>query len=378
MKAEVSTVNELDLMRTMRTDAPIPSQQRLDAGRERLLAAIDASPGARRPVRARRRLGGVRGMLLAGGVAAVAAGAVVATQVDTTPVTVHGSPAAVSARYDNPLVERAAFGWLPRGMHANGYVADHQHEDFFQVTAQEGGKSGAIVTLTAYGRGKEPFLGYLPGGVPAKRVPAASINGHSAYWIFKPNPSGQSEFKLRWQYAPNRWAELEGNGLPGSSAELTRTAYRIAKAATFGGTRPIAMPLHVGGVPGGLTPKRTVLNNGAYGELSAIVDFIVDGPSSELGISVTKSDGTIGTAVPSGPGKPILGRPRPNTKLDGHPAYRTPSLVYAYAVNGFDVQINASGSALAKIDKTGGVAGLFHRLTVKGTDPANWTADPIN
>jgi hypothetical protein len=42
--------------------------------------------------------------------------------------------------------------------------------------------------------------------------------------------------------------------------------------------------------------------------------------------------------------------------------------VWVYGVNGFDVQISASGSVLAKLDKTGGVAGLFHRLTVKGPD----------
>jgi hypothetical protein len=138
------------------------------------------------------------------------------------------------------------------------------------------------------------------------------------------------------------------------------------------------MPLHADGVPGGLTPNRTVLNNGAYGGVNAILGFIVDGPSSDLGISVNKSDGTIGTGVPGKPGAPIPGRPRPNTKLDGRPAYVTPSLVYAYGVNGFDVQISASGAVLAKLDKSGGVAGLFHRLRVLGTDPSNWTPNPVN
>ncbi|GAA0371444.1 hypothetical protein NE235_29660 [Actinoallomurus spadix] len=368
-------MNELDLMRTMRTDAPIPSQRRLDSGRERLLQAIDGSSGARRPVRAGRRFGGVRTMLLAtGGVAAIAAGVTVITQAGGSPVTVHGSPAAVSARYDNPLVERAAFGWLPAGLHANGYVADHQQEKFFQVTAQKG---GSTVTLTAYASGKEPFKGYLPGGVPAKRIPAPSVNGHSAYWIFKPAPSGQSQFSLRWQPAPNRWAQLEGNGLPGNATELARTAHRIAASSKFDQPRPIKMPLHAGGVPGGLTPNRTVLNDGAYGEVSAILGFNVGGPSSNLEISVVKSDGSIGTGVAAGPGKPITGRPRPNTRLDGHPAYVTAGLVYAYGVNGFDVQIEASGSVLAKLGKPG-VTGLFHHLKVLGTDPSNWTPTPVN
>ena len=139
------------------------------------------------------------------------------------------------------------------------------------------------------------------------------------------------------------------------------------------------MPLHIDGVPGGLSPSdRTVLNNGAFGEVSALVGYDVGGPSSNLGISVTKSNGTIGTGVPSKPGGPIPCNPRPNTKLRGYPAYQTPSLVYVYGVNGFDVQIIATGSVLAKLNQTGGVAGLFHRLTVFGTDQANWTTNPIN
>jgi hypothetical protein len=378
MKAEVPTVNDLDLVRTMRADAPIPSQQRLDAGRERLLAAIDSPSAAPRTVRTGRRFGGVRGMLLAGGVAAVAAGVAVAIQIGGSPVALHGSPAAESAKYADPLMQRATFGWLPAGLHANGYVADHQDEKYLQVTAQ-GGMGKATVTLTAYDRGKEPFLGYLPGAVPAKRIPAASINGHRAYWIIKPNPSGQSSFKLRWQYAPNSWADLEGGELPGDSAELTKMAYKIAKSATFGSSRPIAMPLHVGGVPAGLSPDRTLLNNGAYGGVNASLDYFAGGPTSYLFISVTKSDGTAGTGGASKHGPPSKRISPPNMKLRGYAAYyRAPGLLNVYGVNGFDVEITASGAVLAKVNKAGGVVGLFSRMTVLGTDQANWTTNPIN
>ena len=151
-------------------------------------------------------------------------------------------------------------------------------------------------------------------------------------------------------------------------------AYKIAKSATFGSGRPIAMPPHVGGEPGGLSPDRTVLNNGAYGQVSAIVG----GPTSDLEISVIKSDGSVGTSVPGKPGTPLMGRPRPNTKLGGHPAYQTRGFVNVYGVNGFDVQITASGSVLAKINKTGGVAGLFLKMTVLGTDQAHWSTNPVN
>lgn len=371
-------MNDLDLLRTMRADAPVPSPRRLDAGRERLLAAIDSTPVKRPTAPAARRLGG-RVMLIAGGVTAVAAAAALAAQMGGHPATVHSSPAAQYARYTDPLVERATFGWLPPGMHAGGYVADHQGQgqpEFFQVTAYDA-RTRATVTLTTYRRGQEPALGYLPGGVPAKRIPTRAVNGHPAYWIFAPNPSGQSSFKLRWEYAPKTWADLEGVGLRGRTGELTRIAYTIARSATLGGTRPIALPLHVDGVPGGLTPKRTVLNTGAYGQVGADLAFIVAGPSDELSISVARSNGTVGTGTPDGRGV-IRGHPRPNTTLDGHPAYRSRALVYVYRVNGFDVMINASGSILARLDRTGGVAGLFHRTTVLGGDRADWTTNPVN
>lgn len=351
-------MNDLDLLRTVRADAPVPDRHRLDAGRERLLTAID-SPARRR----RRRLGGLRGPLF-GGLAAVAAAAVAAaviTQTGARPATLHTSPAAVSAKYGNPLVERAAFGWLPNGLRTNGYVADHQHERFFQVTAQSAGKA---VTLTAYASGKEPILPHLPGGIPARRIPAASINGHSSYWIFTPDASGQSSFELRWKYAENSWADLEGDGLRGTDAELTRMAYRIARSATFGGSRPIAMPVHVGGVPGGLTPKRTVLNNGAHGQVSAILAYLVTEPSSDLSVGIVANSGSR--------------HPTPNGQLDGHPVYQLRGILYVFGVNGFDVQLSASGPILAKLNKTGGLVGLFHNIKILGSDPANWTMNPVN
>jgi hypothetical protein len=136
------------------------------------------------------------------------------------------------------------------------------------------------------------------------------------------------------------------------------------------------MPLHVGGVPAGLSPDRTVLNNGAYGQVSAIVGYFAGGPTSDLFISITKSDGTV---VPGKPGAPSKGRPRPNTTLRGHPAYyQAPGFLYVYGVNGFDVQMEASGAVLAKVNKTGGVVGLFRKMEVLGTDQANWTTNPVN
>ncbi|MFC0552241.1 hypothetical protein ACFFHJ_15240 [Planotetraspora thailandica] len=372
-------MNDLDVMRTMRADAPIPSQERLDTGRERLLAAIESS--SPRAVPTRRRHGGIRGILLAGGAAAVATAVAVAMQmgvhptaVDVRPTTLHPLPAA-DAKYTDLLVERAAFGWLPPGMRPNRFGVDHQVQDAYGVTADEP-ETRAVVHLNDYGRGKEPDLPALPGGAPGRRIPAPPVNGHDAYWTFAPDENGQSTFELRWQYAPDSWAELTATGLHGSSAELTTTAYKIAESVTFGGTRPVALPLHVDGVPGGLTPTATGLENTAFGEVSADLAFLEAG-GSNLMITITKSDGVIGTGVPNAQGV-IPGLPRPNTKLDGHLAFQKPGLVHVYGVNGFDVHMSATGAILAKLNETGGVAGLFHRTTILGTDEANWTTKPVN
>jgi hypothetical protein len=72
----VPAVNDLDLVRTMRAAAPIPSEQRLDAGRERLLAAVGSPSEAPRTVRPGTRMRAlVRWTAIAGGLA-TAAGAV--------------------------------------------------------------------------------------------------------------------------------------------------------------------------------------------------------------------------------------------------------------------------------------------------------------
>ncbi|WP_345473909.1 CU044_5270 family protein [Actinoallomurus oryzae] len=79
-------MNDLDLVRTMRADAPIPSRQRLDTGRERLLAAIDSPSAAPRVgTRSVRARGFARWTAVVGGLAAAAGAAVFAVSGGSTP-----------------------------------------------------------------------------------------------------------------------------------------------------------------------------------------------------------------------------------------------------------------------------------------------------
>jgi hypothetical protein len=49
-----------------------------------------------------------------------------------------------------------------------------------------------------------------------------------------------------------------------------------------------------------------------------------------------------------------------------------------FGVRGFDVSINASGDALRQLEPTGGLTGLFHRITVLGDDSSTWTTTPLD
>jgi hypothetical protein len=53
---------------------------------------------------------------------------------------------------------------------------------------------------------------------------------------------------------------------------------------------------------------------------------------------------------------------------------RPPGIGAAY-VHGFDVQVTASGSTLAKLDKTDGMVG--RKITIYDGDPTDWTTNTV-
>jgi hypothetical protein len=229
--------------------------------------------------------------------------------------------------------------------------------------------------------------------VLATRVPAAPVGGHPAYWVTPPtlSPNAQLSFELRWQYAPGSWADLQAVGLPAASvAGLTATAYQIASSVSFGQALPVPMPLHVTGVPGGLTALRTSFATGP--QLSALIYYASppQNPADSLQISVVPPD-----QVPGMPGGPAVGPkhagsgkkvPAVNTVIDGHQAYDSQlddphagsASLLVVDVRGFDVGIDASGQVLTELSGSGGLAGLFSRITIYGGNRGAWTTTPVN
>ena len=274
--------------------------------------------------------------------------------------------------YPNPLVQRAAFGWLPKGYTTRTVIEDRQNgRHTFEMMA-DGGRRG-IVDVTDFGAGPEPILGYLSGGRPAQPLPAAPVNGKQAHWITKPGTGGES--KLRWEYGKQRWAEIAVQG-----SESAGTIYRIAKSMTFGTAKPTTFPFHFKGLPAGLTIYRSAagpgLGNGS-GD-STDISFATGAytPNNWLHISLTPA-GVMARQSAGDPGRRIT--------VDGHHAIdrRTMSggvarhTLIVMGVNGFDVSVQASGQVLQRLEATGGVAGLYHRITILGTDPAGWTTAPF-
>ncbi len=251
--------------------------------------------------------------------------------------------------------------------------------------------TGPVIILTDYGRGPQPALPDLPGGVPATMIPAADVNGHRAYWITAPTtaPNAQLNFELRWQYAPDKWADLQAAGLPATSvAGLTQVAYKIAATATLGGHSVVSLPIGVAGIPPGLRVRRAVVDTGA-GRRCA--DFLRrpetwhrrTASSSRsarpawsstirlMGPGHRRRRGTGQGSAPAslfGPGAHGVAT---NTVIDGHPAYDSQldgksgaAILWVFGVHGFDVQIDAGASALAAMPRSHDLIWLFSHMTV--------------
>jgi hypothetical protein len=335
-----------------------------------------------------------------------AAGAGSAAMIVVVAVAVAGRPAPAGQRAEDvppvsaaappaeQLVRTAAFGWLPAGLAADSFVADSQNRPYFETDARARSRTGPVIILTDYGRGPQPALPDLPGGVPATLIPATDVNGHSAYWITAPTiaPNAQLNFELRWQYAPDKWADLQAAGLPPTSvAGLTRVAYKIAETAMLGGHSVVALPIGVAGIPPGLRVRRTVLNTGAG--RGALIFFASRNPapsdSIEFSVSPTglvkhhRVDGARtfarrrGTGQGSAPASlygPGAHGVATNTVIDGHPAYDSQldgqagaAILWVFGVHGFDVQIDAGASALTAMPSSHDLIWLFSHMTVSHT-----------
>jgi hypothetical protein len=281
---------------------------------------------------------------------------------------------ASTAKYPDPLMESAQYRWLPSGYKV-GWTFDRNPDGAFELDAGPtgGGLGRNVIRLQDFGKTAEPALGHLPGGVPAKRIPAEPVDGHRAYWIVAPTlaANAQQSFELRWEYAPGYWADLSGISVKASSSHvLANTVYKIAGSVRFMQRIQAPMPLRIKDLPAGLGSTRVTIGTTPY--LESDLFF-----ASGLAIGVT--------AGPGADKEPNSYKTAHLTHLtiNGHQALEYGDLakgsagLYVYNVNGSLVSIEARGRSAAILHRAGGLVTLFKHMTIYGTDTGLWNTDPL-
>lgn len=348
-------------------DQPAPPQ-RLDIAQARR--------GGRR-LRRRRRAAAVGGCLLT--VAAVAI--TVATMLPSTPAKPPQlAPAVQPSPSKTVPAPDVSFGWLPPGNRLDTVIVDEQNSvlsfelDASQVTTYQ------HVTLTTYPNGPEPVLPHFGGGIAAKRLPAAPVNGHPAYWLAKP---GQSNvIHLRWRYGPAGWADLQLEGA--AAAQDAGTVYRIADSATVGKPSPLRLPVRITGLPSSLKPVRTVLIG-----TEVYYGFQVAGPPSATAAEQQANWLSVATVTQTPSVKDrLMSQSPPNTTINGHPTWDSrlgptaangPShgeQIVVYDDHGHILRVNAGPGTLNILAASGGLPGLIERITL--LPKADWTTTPFD
>lgn len=316
-----------------------------------------------------RRTRRVTAAVVAAGVAVGVAGAVALPSEERPGKVVEPS------KFPSPLIEKATFGWLPAGFARTRITQDGGRFPVYKVTAGRGPGSMAV-ELTVHPPGVRPGIPRLPGGRKGRLTKAAPVNGRPAYWSIKPGGPGSDQVaaEFRWEYRPDGWALLSVNDRGAADAE---TVHRIAAGVRFGGVEPVAFPVRVDGVPAGLTVGRVWVGAGP----DVMLALGVPGAAGDLLITLSPSSVQKRTFF------------KPNTTVDGHPAFdtrlprpgpaagRVPAskaqILHVFGVSGFDIGIEARGEPLRRLQASGGVTGLFRRIAPLGTDPARWTTTPL-
>ena len=277
----------------------------------------------------------------------------------------------------DPAATSVSFGWLPAGAKISDEGGGPGGDS--DLMALIGTKpSGAGIDLSV-SYGAEPPLINKPGGAPSSRIAAPDVNGHHAYWMWQPRPgaaTSNQDVTLRWQFAPNGWANLEVFALS-SSQDFASLVYQIADGVTIGQeATDIPMPFHIDKLP-------TALANSASGGFNTMPYTWGGTPGSNpdyvLVSALGGGDGQSNTwtinAEPFVPGTKTTGSAF--TQVDGYPAELNVLGLTVFDVDGMTVNIRATGTYLTAVNAAGGYSALFNQLTLLGTNQANWTTHVV-
>ena len=295
----------------------------------------------------------------------------------------------------DPFVTTLAFGWLPDGVRTASFEEAKapdivQNSPVAETTLNAGGGTTQInlAVLPLY-QSFPPV--HLKGAVVAPHITAPDVDGHPAYWTFKPGTSAAAqdgEEELYWEYSPERWARLDTSFGDDTSSDLTTTIYRVAENVQYDQTAEVPVPFHLDHAPGGMPVDGQGWTEGS-GWTAGYGPGGRSGPGSEpvspWGAGLSYGYGTPGTAgwtaitisvsVANGQGPPGAATP---TTVDGHPATDTlgpeREALAVYGVDGLNVSVYATGAAaIGFINAAGGIQQFFHHITLLGPNSTNWT-----
>ncbi|MFG2004929.1 hypothetical protein ACGFNU_37865 [Spirillospora sp. NPDC048911] len=276
-----------------------------------------------------------------------------------------GDPPPVTAAGPGTLTQPGTFGWLPKGYEVTRLQTDGRMSSAEANAAGRSGGQGdpAAISLNVLQAGAKVITGREPS--------AGQIKGRPAWWKVRPGPQVPTEAQLIWQRGKDVWASLIVTDPKVATDGVMR---RIAESAVFS-AQPIALPVKVKGVP--------------RADFVAVALTQKPRLSVTLGITLHQSRSEQDLTITVAPARPPLshGKPlKPNARVDGHSAYtgvRRPgqgqpdySYLWVFGTDGFDVKIEAADDTVQRLQASGGLAGLYRRITLLGTDPARWSRTP--
>lgn len=281
-----------------------------------------------------------------------------------------GAPRAEAPERFDPLTRTLKLGWVPEGLDGGGVTIGPRKQTYgaFDDAYVNGGPDiGLVVIVLARGQSVEEFPdGAL--GLPREREGRRTdpVNGGTAECLSDIRVPEGTCSALRWEYAPDAWAQVSYAGSAGPTSEAAAAvARRVAESLSLTAAEPVRLPFTLTGRLAGLRPVSTSI---------ALADDVDP-------ISGTRWDATVDLAVAGADDQPVVsvgaslepGDPSgrlddkdgpPTMTLDGHEARLSEDSLLVWGVQGTRLWIWGRSVSVQSYDDV--------EMLDDPTDPMGW------
>ncbi|MET7951657.1 hypothetical protein [Micromonospora sp. NPDC005324] len=287
----------------------------------------------------------------------------------------------------DPTVQYARFGWLPSGLDSVQYQAglllSGPGVTLIGHAAGSPNTSWSGVSVNLYPEGVTPAAPQVVGidgrAPTVSTAPAPDVRGAAATFT-QYDVDGTDQLSLRWQYAPDGWAEVRV--APWATGQDAREiALHVAQKLTFSATERVRMPAQITDVPQNLRPILTDVSGPLTSKgwrWHTFIEYSAESPAADPGVQRAKtlnvgfspySEMTDEIRAELNGKEPL----QPNTTIDGHQAHFTSGgdpdwneSLTVYNVQGLTVSIDGQRGTLAEH----GTKALFQQLDLTGATPS--------